>query len=50
MSQNPHENTCARVPFSTKFIINFIKKETLVQVFSSEFCNISKYTFFTEHL
>ena len=29
---------------------NFIKKETLTQVFSCEFCEISKNTFFTEHL
>ena len=29
---------------------NFIKKETLAQVFSCEFCDISKNTFFTEHL
>ena len=29
---------------------NFIKKETLAQVFSSEFCEISKNTFSTEHL
>ena len=29
---------------------NFIKKETLTQVFSCEFCKISKNTFFTEHL
>ena len=28
---------------------NFIKKETLAQVFSSEFCEISKNAFFTEH-
>ena len=28
---------------------NFIKKETLVQVFPSEFCEISKNTFFTDH-
>ena len=27
----------------------FIKKETLAQVFSSEFCEIFKNTFFTEH-
>ena len=26
------------------------KKETLAQVFSCEFCEISKNTFFTEHL
>ena len=29
---------------------NFIKKESLAQVFSCEFCEISKNTFFTEHL
>ena len=29
---------------------NFIKKETLSQVFSFAFCGISKYTFFIEHL
>ena len=29
---------------------NFIKEETLTQVFSCEFCEISKNTFFTEHL
>ena len=29
---------------------NFIKKDTLAQVFSCEFCEIFKNTFFTEHL
>ena len=29
---------------------NFIKKETLAQVFSCEFCEISKNNFFTERL
>ena len=29
---------------------NFIKKESLAQVFSCKFCEISKNTFFTEHL
>ena len=29
---------------------NFIKKETLAQMFSCEFCGISKNTFFSEHL
>ena len=29
---------------------NFFKKETLAQVFSCEFCEISRSTFFTEHL
>ena len=28
----------------------FIKTEALTQVFSCEFCEISKNTFFTEHL
>ena len=39
ISQNSQENTC-----------NFIKKETLAQLFSCEFCEISKNTFSTEHL
>ena len=42
ISQISQENTCARVSF-------FIK-ETLAQMFSCEFCEISKNTFFTEHL
>ena len=29
---------------------NFIKIETLAHLFSYEFCEISKNTFFTEHL
>ena len=29
---------------------NFIKKETLAQVFSRKFCEISKSTILTEHL
>ena len=29
---------------------DFILKKTLVEVFSCEFCEISKNTFFTEHL
>ena len=41
ISQNSQENTCARVSG---------KKETLAQVFSCEFCEISKNNFFTEHL
>ena len=31
-------------------VCNFIKKEALAQVFSCEFYEISKNTFFTEHL
>ena len=34
----------------TGLFCNFIKKETLAQVFSCEFCEISKKTFFTEPL
>ena len=51
--QNSQENTCARVYFLIKlqaWACNFIKKETLTQVFSCQFCEISKNTFFTEHL
>ena len=47
--QNSGENICARVSFLIK-ACNFIKKETLAQVFSCEFCEISKKAFFTEHL
>ena len=49
ISQNSQENTCARVSFFIKLqaaACNFIKKETLAQVFSCEFCEISKNTFF----
>ena len=52
-SQNSQENTCARVSFFIKFqasACNFIKKETLVQVFFCEFCEIFKNTFFIKHL
>ena len=42
ISQNLHENTC--------LFCNFIKKETLAQAFSCEFCEISKNTLSTEHL
>ena len=37
-------------PFFNKVAGNFIKKETLAKVFSSEFCEVFKSTFFTEHL
>ena len=43
---NSQENTCTR----DSFLINFIKKEALAQVFSCRFCEISKNTVFTEHL
>ena len=35
---------------NSELTYKFIKKETLAQVFSCEFCEISKNTFFTEHL
>ena len=44
--QNSQENTCATV----SFFCNFIRKETLAQVFSCEYCEISKNTFSTEHI
>ena len=51
ISQNWQENTSARVSFIIKLqACNFIKKETLAQVFSREFCEISKDSFFTEYL
>ena len=46
ISQNSQENTCARASFLIKpQACNFIKKETLPQVLSYEFCEISKNTF-----
>ena len=48
ISQNSQENTCARVSFLRKLqteACNFIKRETLAQVFSCEFYKISKNTF-----
>ena len=49
ISQNVHEKTCARVSFLIKLQAlgcSFIKKETLAQVFSCEFCEIFKNNFF----
>ena len=49
ISQNSQENTYAKVYFLIKLkaeACNFIKKETLTQVFSCGFCKISKQTFF----
>ena len=46
-------NTCARVSFLIKLqasAFNFVKKETLAQVFSCKFCKFSKNTFFIENL
>ena len=49
ISQNSQENTCTRVSFLIKlqalFQSLFLKKESLAQVFSCEFYEISKNTF-----
>ena len=51
ISQNSLENTFVRVYFLIKLqACNFIKKETLTQVFSCEFCEIFINAFFIEHL
>ena len=52
-SQKSPENTNVRVSFLIKLqddAWNFIKKETLIQVLSSQFCEIFKNTFFAEYL
>ena len=49
ISQNSQENSCARASFLIS-LCNFFKKETLAQVLSCEFCEISKNTIFTENL
>ena len=47
ISLNSQENTCARVSFLQTKTCNFIKIESLTQVFSCEFCrHLSKNTFF----
>ena len=53
ISQNSQENTCVIVSFLIKlqaWACKFIKKETLAQIFSCEFCGVSENTFFKEHL
>ena len=42
ISQSSQENTCTRA--------FFLKKETLAQAFSCEFCEISENAFFTDQL
>ena len=46
ISQNSQENTYTRA----SFFATLLKKETLAQVFSCEFSEISKNTFFTEYI
>ena len=51
-SQNSQENSCAIVSFLLKLqaeACSFVKRGTLTQVFSCEFCEIFKNTLFTEH-
>ena len=50
--ENLQENNYVRAFFLNNVAgaCNIIKKEALVQVFSCEFCEIFKNTFFTEHL
>ena len=53
ISQNSQKNACARVCLLISCrpqACNFIRKETLAQVFSCEFCEICKSIFFTEDL
>ena len=53
LSQNLQEKTCARVSFFIKLkasAINFIKEETLAEVFFCKFSQMLKNTIFTEHL
>ena len=49
ISLDSQENTCARISFLIKLQVracNFIKRETLVQVFSCAFCEISNNNFY----
>ena len=54
ISQNSQENTCARVSFLIKLqdwgLQLFEKRDSGSGVFACKFCEISKNTFFTEHL
>ena len=51
--QNLPKNTCVGVSFKQSFrseACNVIKKKNPSQAFSGKFCEISKKTFFTEHV
>ena len=48
--QNSQENICVRDSILIKLQAQDCKKETLVQVFSCELCELSKNTFFTEQI
>ena len=49
---NSQENTCVGVPFLSfqPQVYDFIKRDTLIQMFSCKFCEIFKNTFFTGYL
>ena len=50
--QNPQDSICARVSFLIELqaqTCKFIKKEILTQLFSCEFCEIFKNTFFLQN-
>ena len=49
-SQNSQENTCARLSLLITLQANFIKKETLAQVFPVNFVKLLRTLFFIEHL
>ena len=44
------KHLCQSLSFNKVVPYNFIKKETVAQLFSCEFCEIFKNTFLTEHL
>ena len=53
--RNSHRRCSVKKGVLTRFakfreVCNFIKIETLLQVFSCEFCEMPKNTFFTEHV
>ena len=49
--RNSYRRCSVRKPiFRNSKVCNFIKKQTLAQVFSCESCEISRNTFFTKHL
>ena len=50
ISQNSQENTSFFNKVTDPRPATLLKKESLAQVFSCEFCQIFKNTFFTEHL
>ena len=53
ISQNLQEKTCARASLLIKLQawgLQLYERQTLAQLFSCEFCEISKNTFFTEHV